>query len=114
MISKTYSIANDTLYGVVNEGLLKVEIEKTNITIAIDSIDSLADDLVITFRANISASEETTLDGVVAAHNGFLKSQDEDLNDVVDELKVNDRIKIDVVGTLLFLVIYKKVLKAFQ
>ena len=95
----TYSVANDTLFGAANGGNLKVEIEKSTITIALDSIDTINDDLVITFKADISTAEETVLDGVVAAHNGFLKlpvetnvnvqaGDGEDIGRVGDALKV--------------------------
>ena len=74
--SFNYSIANDTLQGVVNEGLLKVEIQKSTITIALDDIGSSGDTLNILFKTDISSAEETELNGLVAAHNGFLKVEE--------------------------------------
>ena len=96
---------SNTLYNVINTGLLKVEIEKTNITIAIESISETGGTISIEFKANISAAEETTLDGVIAAHNGFLKDdatktrlQNGDVD--ADIFATDDRIKVDVSGSL--------------
>ena len=79
----------DTLFNVVNTGLLKVEIEKTDITIAIEGISETGGTISVEFKANISAAEETTLDGVIAAHNGFLKSQTNQQVELIGE----DRVK---------------------
>ena len=103
-----YTITGDTLLGVVNGGLLKSEIEDSAITIALESITTSVDldDITITFKLSISGSEETILDGIVAAHNGYLL-EDEiskvrlvDGEDTANIFTNDDRIKVDVTGTL--------------
>lgn len=70
MATYTYSIAGDTLNDKVSGGRLKPEIEASSITIALDMINTKGDILDIIFKAALSAGEETTLDGLVAAHSG--------------------------------------------
>lgn len=65
-----YSVANDTLNGVLNEARLEREILDSSITIALDSIDSIADVFTVIFKANLSTAEETTLNGLIASHDG--------------------------------------------
>ena len=103
----TYSIANDTLQGVVNESLLRTEIEsEETFVVQIDDVGSSGDVLNIVFRDPLTAGDQTTLDGIVAAHNGFLKVQEVSQVQVVNDgsaaniFGVDDRIKIDVIGTL--------------
>jgi hypothetical protein len=66
----TYSIGNDTANGVVNLGLLKSEIEASNITVAIESCGSMGDDLSVVFKAALSNDEQTLLDLLVGWHEG--------------------------------------------
>jgi len=79
MISKQYNFT-DTAFDVVNAGLLRSEIEKNNlITIGISEINvsQINQNFTVNFKAALSTSEETVLDSVVAAHNGFLKQGEE-------------------------------------
>jgi len=66
----TYSTTNDTLNAKVDIGKLNQEILDSNIIIAIDSMNTSGDNININFKANISSSEETTLNGLVAVHDG--------------------------------------------
>lgn len=70
MSTYTYSVANDTLNGAVAIDSLREEIGESPIIIAIDSIAVSLDVLDITFKTVLSGSDETTLNGVVAAHAG--------------------------------------------
>ena len=67
-----YVISTGTANGVVDTYALEKAISSSSITIALDYITATvsADDLEIQFKADISAGEETTLDGIVAAHDG--------------------------------------------
>jgi hypothetical protein len=65
-----YSVADDTLNGVVDVDALIVQIGNAAITVAIDDVLRAADVLTVKFKTDISAGEETTLDGVIAAHDG--------------------------------------------
>jgi hypothetical protein len=66
----TYSVANDTLNGELNQASLFSEILNSSITVALDHINSTNDVLDIWFKSNLVGSEWTTLSGVVAAHTG--------------------------------------------
>lgn len=70
--SFNYSIANDTANGALSGADLKSEIESSSITIALNDVSSAGDTLTINFKANLSAGEETTLNGVVSAHTGVI------------------------------------------
>jgi len=67
----TYGILADTLNNAVDKSSLTDEIASSSITIALDLIYVLDDLLEITFKVNISASENTTLDSIVGAHTGI-------------------------------------------
>lgn len=64
----TYSISNDTKNGDVVQSSLYNEIINSNITIALESVNSEGDVLEINFNTDLSAGEETTLDGIIADH----------------------------------------------
>ena len=66
----TYSIATDTANGKLDEDSLVLEISQSSITIALDTMAVIADEIQITFKAALSAAEETALDAVIAAHQG--------------------------------------------
>jgi hypothetical protein len=66
----SYSVANDTLNGLVDSGRLLEEIRESSITIAVDTISVSSDALTVNFKAALSAQEQTTLDALVAAHTG--------------------------------------------
>lgn len=65
-----YSIASDTENAKVDSPKLVTEITNSSITISLTRIDTSGDDLSIIFDSAISGGEETTLDGLVAAHDG--------------------------------------------
>lgn len=83
MTTYNYTISIETLNGKVNLSALQEEIQESSITIALDVIDKVGDSLDITFKASISAGEETTLDGIVAAHDGELLLEQE-----ADEVRI--------------------------
>jgi hypothetical protein len=51
-----------------NLSILQEEIENSSITIAIDNITALVDDITIVFKANLSENEQTTLNTIVNNH----------------------------------------------
>lgn len=65
-----YTISTDTLNGAVDVGKLSEQIQDSSITIALNSITTSGDTLSVTFKANLSSSEQTTLDGLVSSHDG--------------------------------------------
>jgi len=68
----TYSVATDTAQGVVDLGALEHEIQDSDISSAAYLFVSNTEDVLdIWFDGALSAGDETTLDGVVAAHLGL-------------------------------------------
>lgn len=67
-----YSIENDFPNSKVNPVLLEKEIYESTITIALNSIDidTNSDKCVVSFKADLSSAEETTLSGIVSGHTG--------------------------------------------
>lgn len=66
----TYSISTDFPNGKVASDRLAVEIQQSSIVTALDYIGTTGDDCDIWFKAALSSEDETTLDGIVAAHSG--------------------------------------------
>ena len=66
----TYSIAADTLNGIVNLTSLEEEIRNSSIITALDNISTVSDSLDIYFKDAISTGDKSTLDSLVAAHDG--------------------------------------------
>jgi hypothetical protein len=105
----TYSITNDTLNGILAPEALSNQIRSSVITIALVGVTQQGDVLTIEFKANLSPTEETALDAVVAAHPGRRALEDAervnlvDLNNkpvsVLDDSGI-DRLAIDVNGML--------------
>jgi len=87
MSTKYVYPVSDTANDLVDVGSLTQEIADSTIAIALDYIAVDGVDVDIWFKAAISGAEETTLDGIVAAHTG------EPLPDVQD-------VSIDNFGTL--------------
>ena len=52
----------------VNVSQLEQEVRSSSITVALDNITSLANDVQIVFKANLNSSEETILDNIVNNH----------------------------------------------
>jgi len=69
-VKYTYSIQTDFPNHKVDSTTLITEIGLSSITVALDHIDTAGDDCDIWFKAALSEGEETTLDGIVAAHAG--------------------------------------------
>lgn len=65
-----YSISSDTANAKASVDSLRSEIEESAITIAIETITTSGDDLDITMKDALSGAEQTTLYGVVSAHQG--------------------------------------------
>jgi hypothetical protein len=71
MTRYTFSIANDTLNGVVNNTTLLLAIRSdVGIVIAVDNIATSGDDLYVDFRSDLDAPQIAILDALVAAHTG--------------------------------------------
>jgi len=66
----TYSIQNDFPNQAVDASVLTVEVENATIAPTLDGININGDAVALEFDADLSAPEVTTLDGVVAAHQG--------------------------------------------
>lgn len=66
----TYSVANDTANGVVAVDRLEVEIERSSIASELSYVRAVGDGLEAAFLSALSAGDETTLDSLVAAHDG--------------------------------------------
>jgi hypothetical protein len=66
----TYSVSGDFPNQAVHVGALLREIGESSITIAVDEINRFGDIIDIWMKAALTGAEETTLDGVVAAHQG--------------------------------------------
>lgn len=103
----TYSVSGDTLNGAVANQKLTDEINALGITIALEGVTTAGDVLTVEFRDNISAGDETLVDGAVAAHDGNPGLDDPQRNIQTDfngnQIGYNgllDRFKIDIVGTL--------------
>ncbi len=74
MASYTYSIATDTLNAAVDLGKLSQEILDSSITTPLNYSrvnGDQPDDLVIYFTGTLTGPEQTTLTGVVNAHDGI-------------------------------------------
>lgn len=69
-VKYTYSISQDFLNGKIDSTKLTYEIGESNITIALDYINTSGDDCDIWFKIAISEDEKTILDGIVANHDG--------------------------------------------
>lgn len=82
-----YSIANDTLNGEASASKLEDEIRDSSIVVALDSVLVInsTDLLRITFKATLSTADQTTLDGIVAAHDGVPSVDDPQKFILVDE-----------------------------
>lgn len=74
MTTYIYSVANDTAQGKMFIPTLEAEIAASTITVALDGTTRDGDVLTIQFKASLTTAEKTTLDGVVAAHNGEIDS----------------------------------------
>jgi len=66
----TYSISEDFPNGKVNPSTLAEQIEASSIVIALDHIETNGDDCDIWFKAALDQADQTTLNGIVAAHSG--------------------------------------------
>jgi len=66
-----YSVQNDFPNQAVDLSVLTVEIENSTITAVLNGINLNGDDCEIVFATDLSGAEETTLDGIVATHQGI-------------------------------------------
>jgi hypothetical protein len=104
----------NTVNNIVNVETLRSEINANpNILIGLSDVGSIFDSqnaefIVVTFKTDLSTPEEGVLAGIIAAHNGFVIIEDVDLirvakNDTKQQANIindNDRIKVEVTGTL--------------
>jgi len=65
-----YSVAADTLNGLYNGDTLTIEIDDSSIAQSLLSMGTEGDTLGILFPAALTSADETTLDGLIAAHAG--------------------------------------------
>lgn len=77
MKTYTYSITTDTQNSKINSFKLKKEIENSIISVTLDRIDTIEDTISVVFTAELSESEETTLDGLIGTHDGEPKPVEE-------------------------------------
>lgn len=66
----TFSIQSAFPHHVVNTVRLEQEIQASSITVALDRIETAGDACDVWFKAALSEGEQTTLQGLVAAHSG--------------------------------------------
>jgi len=64
-----YSLAGDFSNG-VNAGRLDEEVRASDIVVALRGVSVAGDDVTVTFKASLDSSDESILDGIVAAHDG--------------------------------------------
>lgn len=69
MTTYSYNLT-DILSGKLNSDLLVTKIKASAITIALDRIDTTGDSIGIVFKAELTASEITALNGLVTNHSG--------------------------------------------
>jgi hypothetical protein len=84
----TYSITADTLNGVY-DGKLALEIQSSSILIALDytasgEVGETSDVLNIYFKDSLSVGDETTLDNLIAAHDGVALLKDKAIKAIVE------------------------------
>lgn len=65
-----YSVTNDFPNQAVDLTVFQLEIEASSITATVEGVTINGDDVTIDFDTDLTVDEETTLDGVVAAHQG--------------------------------------------
>lgn len=66
----TYSIASDTSNALLNSEILISSVEASTITKTLTTINSSGDSFTIVFDESLTAEEQTTLNALVAAHDG--------------------------------------------
>jgi len=71
----TYTISTDFPNGKVDTQRLTQEIQQSSIVTAVDRIDCLGDTCDVWFKAELSAEDQSTLDGLAAVHSGEQLSQ---------------------------------------
>lgn len=69
-VKYTYSISNDFPNSIVNSDRLSSEIRSSDITIALDYINTYMNDCDIWFKADLTSPDQTVLSGVISAHGG--------------------------------------------
>jgi len=72
----TYSVANDTVNGTVDVAALQKQIRDSEVTVAVDYINSGGDDIDIWMKAELESADENNLTGIVAGHNGIPLPED--------------------------------------
>jgi len=83
----SYSLTDDFPGGEINSVNLTAEIQESSIVTALERIDVAGDDVGIVFKAALSAGDETTLDGIVGAHDAT--QLDEPQNVVIQDTEGN-------------------------
>lgn len=71
-----YSIADDTLNGIVNPRRLHDEIISTHLDTQIDGVTTQGDVLTVSFNAELSIPDESSLNAIISAHTGEASPRD--------------------------------------
>ena len=90
----TYSLQNDTLNGEIDLRSLHNTIVGSNITIVLEGVTLSGDSILIDFKADLSASEQSELLSLVQAHTG----ESESTSTTIDN-NVNKYLKIEASNT---------------
>ena len=86
-VKYTYSISNDFPYSKVDISRLSNEITDSDVTIALDYINTSSDDCDVWFKATLPQSDVTTCSGIVASHSGEALPDDSVAVTLPDELR---------------------------
>ena len=84
-----YSVSGDTLNAIVAISELDEEIRSSSIVTALESVHVLGDNIEVAFKEAISTPDETTLDNIIAAHDGSIS-----ITEVVDVKVLEENIEV--------------------
>lgn len=88
----TYSESTDTLNAKVALDSLHSEIQTSTITVALAGITLVGDVITVSFKAELSSDEVTTLNSVVGSHGG-IPLERVDYIEVVENVKGNNQLQ---------------------
>ena len=86
-IKYTYSILNDFPYSKVDISRLSNEIANSDVTIALDYINSSLDDCDVWFKATLPQGDVTTCSGIISSHSGEELPDDNVSVSLIDEFR---------------------------
>jgi hypothetical protein len=82
----TFSIADDTLNGIVNPRRLHDEIISSQLDTQIGGVSTSGDVLTISFNVELSIPDEASLNSIVAAHTGAVSPRDPQQVEVTSQI----------------------------